>query len=66
MAVETYYTLTIGGAVNIPFGDQTVQDRWRLVFGNKPSNDERPERRCLAGRGDGGRVIAESRRKRTL
>ena len=43
MAVETYYTLTIGGAVNIPFGDQTVQDRWRLVFGNKPSNDERPE-----------------------
>ncbi len=38
MAVETYYTLTIGGTISIPFGTRSIEDEWRAVFGDKPSN----------------------------
>jgi hypothetical protein len=41
MAVETYYTLSIGGTVGIPFGTGSIEDEWRALFGDPPSNDQK-------------------------
>lgn len=42
MAVETYYTLTIAGTVGIPFGTGSIENEWRALFGDAPSNAQQP------------------------
>ena len=42
MAVTTYYTLSIGGTVGVPFDTRSgIENEWRLVFGDPPSQKAR-------------------------